>query len=487
MGGAPPIRKDMQGLLQDHQERLDLLERRRARGGTTSTPPPTEGGVIAGIISPFGGGTIPSGWLLCDGSAVPRGAYPDLFTAIGVTWGAGNGSTTFNLPNLKGRVPVGRDAAQAEFDSMGETGGAKTHTLTVNEIPDHTHAQNVTANPGSGSASRIDYTADGNGSPYPQGVNTGGISASPLGQPHNNLQPYAVANYIISTGVGAGTGGGIDIPVQLWNEFHLAATTGTVAAPGGQVAWDGPVTGNLDATLSADKKTITLSQPGTYRILPHMGVSAGSGAATNANADINGVAYVPSFGYGAAGPAGSWSYDTEFYITITGPTTIRYAINPASLYFWSWVRIEKQEPIFVNAVTAIVGRATIAADGTTPATAGTTFNVNWSAFDGPAGIWSSGAPSRFVLNKPGRWRVGGKIRMNGASLGWGYMNIWRNGTSITQNEDLRAQTGAGSYPACEDIISSNGTDYIEFRATNSNASQTIQSMNCLATLEWIGA
>lgn len=93
----------------------------------------------AGAIMPYAGAAEPAGWLFCDGRAVSRTTYADLFAAIGTTYGAGDGSTTFNLPNLKGRVPVGFDSAQVEFDALGEAGGSKTHTLTAAELPSHAH------------------------------------------------------------------------------------------------------------------------------------------------------------------------------------------------------------------------------------------------------------------------------------------------------------------------------------------------------------
>ena len=97
-------------------------------------------GLPSGSLVPFAGSTAPSGYLVCDGAAVSRTTYAALFAAIGTTYGAGNGSTTFALPNLKGRVVAGVDSAQTEFDSLGETGGAKTHTLSSAEIPAHNHA-----------------------------------------------------------------------------------------------------------------------------------------------------------------------------------------------------------------------------------------------------------------------------------------------------------------------------------------------------------
>jgi len=119
--------KALEDALQAVRNRVSRVERRT---------------VPTASISAFAAATAPAGWLLCDGTAVSRTTYADLFAAIGTTYGAGDGSTTFNLPNLKGRVPVGQDTAQAEFNVLGEVGGAKTHTLSVTEMPSHTHVQN---------------------------------------------------------------------------------------------------------------------------------------------------------------------------------------------------------------------------------------------------------------------------------------------------------------------------------------------------------
>lgn len=82
---------------------------------------------------------VVEGALRADGTAYSRTTYADLFARIGTTHGAGDGSTTFNVPNLKGRVMCGFDSAQTEFDAVGETGGAKTFTLTTAQLPAHTH------------------------------------------------------------------------------------------------------------------------------------------------------------------------------------------------------------------------------------------------------------------------------------------------------------------------------------------------------------
>jgi microcystin-dependent protein len=94
----------------------------------------------AGVITQYGGTTAPTGWLLCQGQAISRTnpLYTRLWGAIGTNYGIGDGSSTFNVPNLQGRIPVGKDAT-VEFDALGETGGAKTTTLVTANLPSHQH------------------------------------------------------------------------------------------------------------------------------------------------------------------------------------------------------------------------------------------------------------------------------------------------------------------------------------------------------------
>lgn len=153
----------------------------------------TSRGSPVGVVNPFAGTVAPSGWLLCSGQAVSRLTYAALFAVIGTAYGTGDGSTTFNVPDARGRVLAGVDALQTEFNALGKTGGSKTHTLLVTEIPSHAHDQHVTAGSG-GPAIRTDYTGDGSGQVYPQGITTGFTGG---GLPHNNIQPYISLNYII--------------------------------------------------------------------------------------------------------------------------------------------------------------------------------------------------------------------------------------------------------------------------------------------------
>lgn len=208
--------------------------------------------MIAGIICPFGGSSAPYGFLMCNGQAVSRTTYAALFAVIGTTYGGGNGSTTFNVPDLRGRTVIGSNSSHA----LGSTGGAETVKLTQNQsaLPSHGHGftqptvnggatttseKSLTGwtalysdtgmfNPGSGYRSGI-ITEGGRrstsyrpawtgGTSYDMNINashshpqvahthsvTGGAVSKNNGwdasQAHNNMQPFATINYIISTG-----------------------------------------------------------------------------------------------------------------------------------------------------------------------------------------------------------------------------------------------------------------------------------------------
>lgn len=144
------------------------------------------GGLPPGIGPlPYLGTTPPSGWLLCDGSAISRINYAGLFAVIGITSGAGDGSTTFNLPDMRGRVPVGIGASGVA--TLGEIGGEQTHILTIPEMPSHTHTY----------LQKTSNTAFGfDAGTYEQIQGNTGVSGENI--PHNNMSPYLGVNYIIS-------------------------------------------------------------------------------------------------------------------------------------------------------------------------------------------------------------------------------------------------------------------------------------------------
>lgn len=145
---------------------------------------------MAGEIKMWAGNTIPKGWLSCDGAEVSKATYPKLYQAIGDLWGTPTNSSNFMLPNLNGRVPVGYNSADTDFATVGKSGGEKTHTLTVNEIPSHRHQQYGPYSTGNGSSGAY-MQANNRTTTRVNTDYTGGDGA------HNNLQPYAVIKYII--------------------------------------------------------------------------------------------------------------------------------------------------------------------------------------------------------------------------------------------------------------------------------------------------
>ena len=146
-----------------------------------------------GSMIPFGSQeNIPSNWKICDGSAISRETYAELFNIIGTSYGAGDGSTTFNLPDKRGRISVGLDSSQTEFNTIGKKGGENKHTLTPSELPSHSHTVKGTV----GSGGYAEGVSFGNSSNPPY-TNTVGMAGGGGNQPHNNLQPYEVDVWII--------------------------------------------------------------------------------------------------------------------------------------------------------------------------------------------------------------------------------------------------------------------------------------------------
>jgi microcystin-dependent protein len=198
-------------------DQVGVLQKLMIADGTTATHAATKGQVdavqanvdalqleVTGVIKAYGGSSAPTGYLLCDGSAVSRSTYAALFTAISTTFGSGNGSTTFNVPDLRDRLPLGKgnmggtaanrvtsaSTGGSNSDTLGGTGGAETHQLTVSELAVHRHQHHLTSGSNAGAAASSGSTQS----------NTAQYTDYEGGdQAHNNMPPWIALNYIIKT------------------------------------------------------------------------------------------------------------------------------------------------------------------------------------------------------------------------------------------------------------------------------------------------
>lgn len=204
------------------------------KGQLDSAAPPV------GAVIDFAGSTAPAGWLLCYGQAVSRSSYATLFSAIGTTYGAGDGTTTFNVPDCRGRLAAGKDdmggssanrltnlSGGVNGDLLGAVGGVETHTLTTAQLASHTHTgttntdgshtHTINYNGAFGQNStnrandpRWDWGDIGVTNPANNATTTATNSAhshafttaaAGSGTAHNNVQPTIIFNKIIRTGV----------------------------------------------------------------------------------------------------------------------------------------------------------------------------------------------------------------------------------------------------------------------------------------------
>jgi microcystin-dependent protein len=152
-----------------------------------------------GEIRMFAGNFAPAGWMFCEGQLLPISEYETLFNLIGTTYG-GDGQSTFALPDLRGRLPL----HMGNGFTLAETGGVETITLTVQQIPAHSHALLASnssaddANPG-GNVPAQAGTFDGyQSNPAALAMAPQAVSSIGGSQPHNNFQPYLCVDFIIS-------------------------------------------------------------------------------------------------------------------------------------------------------------------------------------------------------------------------------------------------------------------------------------------------
>lgn len=189
-------------------ESSDELLLRRSTGNTLVRVTVAQVQVPPGVVIDYAGGVVPAGWLACNGAAVSRTTYAPLFEAIGTIYGPGDGSTTFNLPDARGRVTAGRDVVGEgglfagvlnntgtgnpglNSQTLGAKGGADRLTLSLAQMPSHAHTITATTTTGSSGAA---VTRGGSGGSF---VNIGSAGAGGS-EAHPNVQPTLILNKII--------------------------------------------------------------------------------------------------------------------------------------------------------------------------------------------------------------------------------------------------------------------------------------------------
>ena len=152
----------------------------------------------------FAGNFAPTGWALCNGQLLQISQYTALFSLLGTTYG-GDGVTTFALPDLRGRVPIssGQGPGLQNYN-LGQTGGAESVTLGVNQLPSHNHSVNTVSGAGTSSHPANEYLASStSGAVYSSSrpdsmLNASAISHAGGGQPVNIRSPYLTLNWIIA-------------------------------------------------------------------------------------------------------------------------------------------------------------------------------------------------------------------------------------------------------------------------------------------------
>jgi microcystin-dependent protein len=158
-----------------------------------------------GVCVPYAGSAAPPGWLLCDGSAISRVDYANLFAICGTAYGVGNGTTTFNIPDMRGRFPLGKDnmggssanrVTATEADNLGQGSGAESEIITIAKMPAHSHNQRLQTNFASTFAS---FAQVANAASPATAVGTIiNTSDAGGGEAHNNMPPYLTLNFIIA-------------------------------------------------------------------------------------------------------------------------------------------------------------------------------------------------------------------------------------------------------------------------------------------------
>lgn len=223
-----------------------------------------------GSIVPYGSNDIPANWLLCDGRAVSRTTYANLFSVIGTNFGEGDGTTTFNLPDFRSRVPVGLYSEDIDFDTIGDAGGEKEHTLTIDELPNDSIKLNKLFPVKQRANTTEGFAGNGNFVVYLENSDFFTTQNLGKGQAHSNLQPYQVVNYIIKSAMSVGVIGNVINNKSDSNKDTYSCNYINNAI--GKLVWK-----NTSPNTGFEGRTITLSSDSTEYDLVEIIFKTGTG------------------------------------------------------------------------------------------------------------------------------------------------------------------------------------------------------------------
>jgi microcystin-dependent protein len=221
--------------------------------------------IPTGSVMPFAGAAAPSGWLLADGSAVSRATYAALYAVIATTYGAGDGSTTFNVPDLRGRHPIGKNAGT--FNTLAAVGGEETHVLLETEMPAHNHGGTtspVSAGTPAGSISVAAETTD-----HTHSGTTSGRSVT-----HYHTFSRAIAVLPVTSGTGSG-GQGVtwdtgNTSTETSDHTHSFTTGGRSAAHTHAATFSGSALAAHSHTISSDGGGVAHNNLSPYIVLNYI-------------------------------------------------------------------------------------------------------------------------------------------------------------------------------------------------------------------------
>jgi microcystin-dependent protein len=431
-------------------------------GGLETTP--------IGTIMAFGAPVAPSGYLNCDGSAISRTVYSALFAAIGTTFGVGDGATTFNLPDLRGRGVIGvGQGASLTNRVLGAIGGEETHVLTVAEMPSHSHTLAVSLNPGNG------LNGPGGTTGASSGANMGGINNTGGDGSHNTMQPFVVTNYIIKAvaqpagqqlALAAGT-------IPYCRSYRNAAQNITATGGWQKVLLD-TAPENTDNIFDAANNRLVIKTPGVYVVtggiyFGNLAAAFGANSIRYAGIFVNGVQIkeisVSAQSVDTTRTGGMLSFTRKLnagdYVELMGAvfggpdSSVNHAETGIEV---AWIGegrgVVGEQSIPFAQVRKTANQAIAAA---------TWGSVVWDAEDNDTdNIFDTAANTRFTIRTPGVYSIRWSPYIQRVAADNDF-RILKNGAQIVAYKTSAMSTANDIIDNVETVIPLNTGDYIEFQ------------------------